>query len=164
MENRLWKKGLVFVVITFFIGVSIAPGINANILDNPEDINAGEALKLNDENSTLNSNNSMNLLDTDLNDLNMEIMDFDGYNGGESLLIDNISIENYSEFSINYDQEITIIDDGTADFQLMIDVPISLYADMYREMLGVPLNTSQGEVMEIPKDMVTIEKDNRTII
>ena len=51
---------------------------------------------------------------------------------------------------VNMEENVSILENGLANLSLLLDVPPSPMADLYRESLGAPANASVEEIMPIP--------------
>jgi len=150
MRKSKFGKGLVLGIIVLFVGGGIVPTVNAYIPD-------------------FNRDESMYPMASDGDDLGIDMMNYGGFYGKESSEIEYIINDdergrmNNDSLSINYDQEIFIYENGEADFQISTNAPSSKYADMYRRMLGAPLDAEIDEVMPIPENISVSSLDGKNM-
>lgn len=55
--------------------------------------------------------------------------------------------------SMNISENVTILENGSAQISILMDIPSSPLAEMYRKGLGAPFNATPGEAIEIPTSM-----------
>ena len=95
-----------------------------------------------------------------------------GINNDQNDFID-ISVKNYKSsesnekdetsdseiLSVNYDEELFILEDGTANIVSKVEVPPSELSEMYKNLYGVPDDIAVGKKLNLPEESIMTEKD-----
>ena len=166
MQKNIINKALVFFITLIFLITSITPVIYADITEKNNTIESLDEtdfeynitetvpeIPIKPNNFSADNNPDNTAIDTMFN-FSLYNQNTNNQNNSNPRDDDDVEL-----LSIHYDEDIFILDNGVAIFNISINIPDSIYAEKYKQALGVPKNVTMGQVMEIPVNPTNASDD-----